>query len=86
MSITASSIDVRFYTKLATKQPPKGYCCRPLFKNCIHFIEFFNMELYTLKIENNYLNTKTYSYLEISGVQSSNQYLNVVHFFNTSVN
>jgi hypothetical protein len=27
-----------------------------------------------------------YSYLETSGVQSSNLYLNVVHFYNTSVN
>ncbi len=27
-----------------------------------------------------------YSYLETSGGQSSNLYLNVVHFFNTSVN
>ncbi len=36
---------------------------------------------------NNCLNTNIYSYLEISGGQSScNLYLNVVHFFNTSVN
>jgi hypothetical protein len=28
----------------------------------------------------NCLNTKIYSYLETSGVQSSNLYLNVVHF------
>ncbi len=34
----------------------------------------------------NYLNTNIYSYLETSGGQSSNLYLNVVHFFNTSVN
>ncbi len=32
------------------------------------------------------LNTNIYSYLETSGGQSSNLYLNVVHFFNTSVN
>jgi hypothetical protein len=32
------------------------------------------------------LNTNIYSYLETSGVQSSNPYLNVVHFFNTRVN
>ncbi len=38
------------------------------------------------KIVNNYLNTNIYSYLETSGSQSSNLYLNVVHFFNTSVN
>ncbi len=36
--------------------------------------------------KNNYLNTNIYSYLETSGGQSSNIYLNVVHFLNTSVN
>ncbi len=35
---------------------------------------------------NNCLNTNIYSYLETSGAQCSNLYLNVVHFFNTSVN
>ncbi len=35
---------------------------------------------------NNCLNTNIYSYLETSGGQSSNLYLNVVHFFNTIVN
>jgi hypothetical protein len=34
----------------------------------------------------NYLNINIYSYLETSGGQSSNLYLNVVHFFNTSAN
>jgi hypothetical protein len=38
------------------------------------------MELCTLKNVNNYLNTKIYYYLETSGGQSSNLYLNVVHF------
>jgi hypothetical protein len=38
------------------------------------------------KIVNNCLNSSIYSYLETSGGQSSNLYLNVVHFFNTSVN
>jgi hypothetical protein len=32
------------------------------------------------------LNTNFYSYLETSGGQSLNPYLNVVHFFNTNVN
>jgi len=31
-------------------------------------------------------NTNIYSYLETSGGQNSNVYLNVVHFFNASVN
>ncbi len=44
------------------------------------------MEQHALKNINNYLNTSIFSYLETSGGQSSNYYLNVVHFFNTSVN
>jgi hypothetical protein len=32
------------------------------------------------------LNTNIYSYLETSGGQSSNQQLNVVHFFNARAN
>jgi hypothetical protein len=35
---------------------------------------------------NNYLNANIYFYLETSGGQSSNLYVHVVHFFNTSVN
>jgi hypothetical protein len=44
------------------------------------------MEQHTLNNVKNDLNTNIYSYLETSGGQSSNLYLNVVHFFNTSVN
>ncbi len=44
------------------------------------------MEQHALKIVNDYLNTNIYSYLETSGGHSSNLYLNVVHFVNTSVN
>ncbi len=44
------------------------------------------MEEHALKKVNNCLNTKTYSYLETSGGQSSNLYLNVVHCFKISVN
>jgi hypothetical protein len=44
------------------------------------------MEERALKNVNNYLNSNIYSYLETSRGQSSNLYLNVVHFFNTSVN
>jgi hypothetical protein len=47
---------------------------------------FIQMEWCTLKDVNNCLNTKIYSFFETSGGQSSNLYLNVVHFFNTSVN
>ncbi len=37
-------------------------------------------------VVNNCLNTNIYSYLETSDGQSSNLYLNVVHFFNAFVN
>jgi hypothetical protein len=40
----------------------------------------------TLKNINNCFNTNIYSYLKISGGQSSKPYLNVVHFFNIRVN
>jgi hypothetical protein len=39
------------------------------------------MEHNALRSVNNGLNTNIYSYLETSGGQSSNLYLNVVHFF-----
>jgi hypothetical protein len=44
------------------------------------------MEQHTFKNVNNCLNTSIYSYLETSGGQSSDPYLNVVHFFNTRAN
>jgi hypothetical protein len=34
---------------------------------------------------NNHLNTNIYSFLETCGGQSSNPYLNVVHFLNASI-
>jgi hypothetical protein len=50
------------------------------------FQQLFSMEQRTLKNVNIFLNRNIYSYLETSGGQSSNLYLNVVHIFNTSVN
>jgi len=44
------------------------------------------MEQHALKNVNNCCNTNIYSYLETTGGQNSNLYLNVVHFRNTSVN
>ncbi len=44
------------------------------------------MDECAFKNVNNDLNTNIYFYLDTSGGQSSNQYLNVVDFFNTSVN
>jgi hypothetical protein len=43
------------------------------------------MEQHAFKNVNIYLNTNIYSYLETSGGQSYDLYLNVVHFFNTSL-
>jgi hypothetical protein len=43
-------------------------------------LESCAMEEHALKNVNNSLNTNIYSYLEISGGQSSNLYLNVVYF------
>ncbi len=40
-------------------------------------------EQHTLKNVNNCLNTNIYSYLETTGGQSSNPYLNVDHCLNT---
>jgi hypothetical protein len=42
-----------------------------------------DMEEHALKNVDNCLNTNIYSYLDTSGGQSSNSYLNVVHFLNT---
>jgi hypothetical protein len=42
------------------------------------------IEQHALKNVNHCLNTNIYSYLETYGGQSSNLYLNAVHFFNTS--
>ncbi len=44
------------------------------------------MEERALKNVNSCLNTNFYSDLETCGSQSSNLYLNVVHFLNTGVN
>jgi hypothetical protein len=44
------------------------------------------LEQNALENVSNSLNTNIYTYLETSGGQSSNLYLNIVHFFNTSVN
>ncbi len=44
------------------------------------------MEQHTFENVNNCLNTIIYSYLETSVGQSSNLYLNVVHFLNASIN
>ncbi len=50
-----------------------------------HFSAFpnfliFPIKRHTLKNVNDYLNANIHSYLETSGGQSSNLYLNIVHF------
>jgi len=54
--------------------------------SCLPFCQPNKLEQHALKNANNCLNANIYSYLETSGGQSSNLYLNVVHFFNASVN
>jgi len=44
------------------------------------------MEQRTLRTLNNHLNTNIYSYLETSCGKSFNLYVNLGHFFNTSLN
>jgi hypothetical protein len=50
------------------------------------FLMYGALEQRTFKNLNNYFNANIYSNLETSGGQSSNLYLNAVHFFNTNVN
>ncbi len=56
--------------------------CAKLFLEVI----YVKMEQRILKIVNTCFYTNIYSYLEITGGPSYNPYLNVVHFFNTSLN
>ncbi len=51
-----------------------------------HFIYCYAEWNSRFKNVNNCLNTNIYSHLETFGGQSFNLYLNVVHFFNTSLN
>ncbi len=44
------------------------------------------MEQHAFKNVNNSLNTNVYSYSETSNCEICNLYLNIIHFFNTSVN
>jgi len=64
------------------KLPTTGCGC-----NCLgHLVWWVTMEQCTFKNVNNCLNANIYSYLKTSGGQSSNLYLDVVHFFNDIVN
>jgi hypothetical protein len=46
----------------------------------------YAMEQRAFKNINNCLNTNIYSYSETSGGQNSDLYLNVIHFFDASIN
>ena len=50
------------------------------------YIQYLATEHHSLKHVNDCLNTNIYSYLDTSGGQRSNLYLNVIQLFNTSVN
>ncbi len=54
--------------------------------NTLAYQDKASMEQHGLKIVDNCLNTNIYSYIETSGGQSSNLYLNVANFINTSLN
>jgi hypothetical protein len=54
-------------------------------RNTLAYYEARSMEQRALKNVNNCMNTNIYSYLETSGGQSTNPYLNVVHLLNTRV-
>jgi hypothetical protein len=55
-------------------------------KNYKKYVSFNATEEHAFKNVNNCLNPNIYSYLETSGGQISNPYLNAVHFFNNRVN
>jgi hypothetical protein len=70
--------------KKSISQLPSHYAeCRGALQTVEEVLS--TMEQHTLKNANNCLNTNIYSYLETSGGQSSNAYLNVVHFLNTRI-
>jgi hypothetical protein len=62
----------------------KSKCWYP--NNGLHLQKVLFYGTVCFKNVNNYLNMNIYSYLETSDGQRSNLYLNVVHFFITSVN
>jgi hypothetical protein len=71
----------RYYKQSIIKFTLKIQACKYL-----GFDKVITKEQRTLKNVNHCWKTNIYSYLETSGGKSHNLYLNVVHFFNTSVN
>jgi hypothetical protein len=55
------------------------------FGFCMRKSQIYNQWNRALKNVDNCMNNNIYSYLEISDFQSSNLYLNGVHFFNATV-
>ncbi len=70
------------YTLRVVNYTPTVVSCNPRVVNSTPTVIIGTV---CFKNVNNYLNTNIYSYLETSCGQSLNLYLNVVHFFNTSV-
>ncbi len=61
--------------------PQRSLCTLKESKHALHYHCMYQiMEQHTFKNVNTCQNTNIYSYLETSGGQSSNPYLNVVHF------
>ncbi len=66
---------------------PSTFCLHPNKTAQLKFVNSAQtMEQNALKNVNICLSTNIYFYLQTSDGQSSNLYLNAVHFFNTSVN
>ncbi len=63
-----------------------------IYGTWVYYYTAFKVDIHSIngivrfKNANNCLNTNIYSYVETSGGQSYNLYLNAVNFFNTSLN
>jgi hypothetical protein len=73
LCVQSISLACKYWTKMKVTNTPSYY-------------KIQSMEQHALRNVNNCKNTNIYSYLETSGFQNSNLYLNIVHFFNTGVN
>jgi hypothetical protein len=81
--VPRQSLEQQLIERHSAKQKYKSNVCRSI---PVDNRQPTAMEQHTLKNVNNCLTTTIYYYLDISFGQSSNLYLNVVRFFNTSVN
>ncbi len=80
-----SSSQLSFWKKTFVNTQPEFYCLHwdtLYFQLCLLISKILSVsiEQHTLKNENNCFNINIYSYLETSGIQNYNLYINVVHF------